>query len=125
MLHRILVDHPRETSLHSAQQTPHSPRVRGLCWIALLTVVALLSLTFALAPHSVFAATITVDGTTCTLDEAITSANNDTAGGNGCTSGSGVDTLILSVGSYHLTSQLPAITSTVVMSGGIAGATVA
>ncbi|MBP7587286.1 MAG: hypothetical protein KBA72_05000, partial [Thermoanaerobaculia bacterium] len=40
------------------------------------------------------AAVIAVDGTTCTLANAILSANDDTAVG-GCTAGAGSDTLIL------------------------------
>jgi hypothetical protein len=41
------------------------------------------------------AALIPVGGS-CTFNEAITSANNDNAGGNGCVSGSGADTISLS-----------------------------
>ncbi len=41
-----------------------------------------------------YAATITADGTTCTLINAITAANTDTAT-NGCPAGSGADTITL------------------------------
>ena len=47
------------------------------------------------------AATITVDGTTCTLVEAITAANNDNAAGNGCTDGSPTCTNHCHVSSTH------------------------
>ena len=43
---------------------------------------------------SLEAATIVADGTTCTLVDAITSANTDTATG-GCTAGSGADVIEL------------------------------
>jgi len=59
---------------------------------------------YSIAPHRFLAtaifliwavqavgATITVDGTTCTPVEAIESANNNDAGGNGCVNGSGAD----------------------------------
>ena len=57
------------------------------------------------------AATINVDGTTCNLTDAITSANTDAAIG-GCITGNGDDTLNLSSnGTFTLNSQLPNITS--------------
>lgn len=60
---------------------------------------------FTLPPLPAMAATINVNGTTCTLAEAIFSANNDSANeggeGNGCADGSGADTLILQAGSTH------------------------
>jgi Ca2+-binding RTX toxin-like protein len=70
------------------------------------------------------AATIAVDGTTCSLTDAITAANTDTATG-GCTAGSGADTLVLVNSSIHtLTSVhgtgltgLPMVSSTITISG--------
>ncbi|WP_158608391.1 beta strand repeat-containing protein [Stagnimonas aquatica] len=63
------------------------------------------------------AATITVNGSSCTLPDAITAANNDAATG-GCAAGSGTDTLVLTTnGSYTLTGQLPNITSTITIEG--------
>lgn len=50
---------------------------------------------------SAHAANIQVGGS-CTLIEAITSANNDNANGNGCTNGSGADTIELIPGSSHV-----------------------
>lgn len=61
------------------------------------------------------AATIVVDGVTCTLADAITAANTDTATG-GCPAGSGVDTLDL-IADITLTSRLPDITSDVTIHG--------
>jgi len=49
-----------------------------------------LALTLAHSPAQ--AAAITADGTTCTLVDAITAANTDTAKG-GCPAGSGADTI--------------------------------
>ena len=54
-----------------------------------VTLVLLLIL-----PQPLYPATITVDETTCTLVDAITAANTDTAVG-GCTAGSGADTIDL------------------------------
>jgi hypothetical protein len=52
------------------------------------------ALLLALGPGPSQAATIVVDGVTCTLVDAITAANTDTAQG-GCPAGSGADTLML------------------------------
>jgi Right handed beta helix region len=52
------------------------------------------ALLLALGPGPSQAATIVVDGVTCTLVDAITAANTDTAQG-GCPAGSGTDTLVL------------------------------
>jgi hypothetical protein len=60
---------------------------------------------------------ITVDeGGLCTLSDAITAANTDTASG-GCSAGSGADTIILQT-DVVLTAALPAITSPVTIEGG-------
>lgn len=48
----------------------------------------------ALGSGTAFSATLDVDGTRCTLADAITAANTDTAAG-GCAAGSGADTLVL------------------------------
>src|SRR5215212_3444143 len=64
-------------------------------WKQPLAGIALL---WALGQGPALAATINVDGTTCTLVAAITAANNDTATG-GCTAGSGADTLVLPIAS--------------------------
>ena len=61
------------------------------------------------------AATIVVDGVTCTLADAITAANSDTATG-GCPAGSGADTLNL-VADITLTNRLSAIVSEVTLLG--------
>jgi Right handed beta helix region len=52
------------------------------------------ALLLALSPGLSYAGTIVVDGVTCTLVDAITAANTDTAQG-GCPAGSGTDTLVL------------------------------
>jgi len=58
---------------------------------------------------------ITVSGA-CTLTDAITAANNDTATG-GCPAGSGADTITLTA-DVNLTSALPTITSEITLEGG-------
>ena len=74
------------------------------------------------------AASIPVDGTTCTLINAITAANSDTATG-GCPAGSGADTLVLVAASTHtltasnntgpdnIANGLPQITSNITIAG--------
>ena len=74
-------------------------------------------LTTAVLPQWALAADITVDpGDNCTLEEAITSANNDTADGNGCLNGSGNDTITL-MKDVTLTAALPPITSVITIEG--------
>ena len=70
------------------------------------------------------AANIAVDGTTCSLADAIISANTDTAVG-GCSAGSGDDVLDLDIGGspFNLTVGLPSITTNVTVNGN--GSTVA
>jgi len=81
---------------------------RSLAGVALL---------LALAQGAAFAATITVDGTTCTLADAISAANTDTATG-GCPAGSGPDVLTLVPNdTITLTSELPVIESEIVIEG--------
>jgi hypothetical protein len=68
------------------------------------------------APAEGEAATITVDaGGTCTLADAITAVNTDTATG-GCAAGSGEDTIILQQ-DVSLTAALPEISSTLTIEG--------
>jgi len=83
----------------------------------LLIIIAVLAAVIMLGGPvpTVQAATITVDGTTCTLADAITAANTDTATG-GCTAGSGADTLNLLV-DVTLTSALPQISSPITIEG--------
>ena len=86
---------------------------RSLAGVALL---------LALGQGVALAATITVDGTTCTLADAITAANTDTAT-SGCPAGSGPDILTLVPNdTITLTSELPVIESEIVMEGN--GATI-
>jgi hypothetical protein len=70
----------------------------------------------ATLPQLAQAATITVDGSVCTLADALTSANSDDATG-GCTIGSGEDTITLQQ-DVLLTIALPEITSTITIEGG-------
>ena len=86
-----------------------------------LMAFALLMVATIAAP-AVHAASITVDKTadddsngTCTLDDAITAANTDTAT-DGCTAGSGADTITLGV-NITLTAVLPDITSEITIEG--------
>jgi hypothetical protein len=95
-------------------------------------VVTVLALSVVVAPAPAAAASITV-GNGCTLADAITAANTDTATG-GCAAGSGDDTIVLEAGAtYTLTavadingflgpSGLPAITTTMTIQGN--GATI-
>ena len=87
-----------------------------------------LALLCALGQAPVLAATITVDGTSCTLIDAVTAANNDAPAG-GCTAGSGADTLVLPAGSTHTltavnnysysygSTGLPRVTSAITIAG--------
>ncbi|WP_417909515.1 choice-of-anchor Q domain-containing protein [Candidatus Electronema sp. PJ] len=71
----------------------------------------------ALSAGAAQAATITVDaGGVCSLADAITAANTDTAAG-GCAAGSGADAIILEM-DITLAAALPEITSTVIIEGG-------
>lgn len=84
-----------------------------------------------LLPIPVKAATINVDGSACTLIEAITTANSNTPV-TGCTTGSGPDTIVLQNSSVHSLSTvnnstdgnngLPSITSSITIQGN--GATI-
>ena len=77
---------------HSGSQPTSRPEATpgqklGRCGRLLLAALLLL-------PPNLWAATITVDGTTCSLVDAVTAANTDSAAG-GCPAGSGADTLDL------------------------------
>jgi parallel beta-helix repeat protein len=75
------------------------------------------ALLLALGHGPAHATTIPVDGTVCTLADAITAANTDMPSG-GCAAGSGADTLVLDPGSTHtLTSALPTISSDLTING--------
>src|SRR5918999_3903478 len=88
--------------------------------------LASLALLLALGQAPALAATINVDGTTCTLAAAIRSANADSVQGS-CSAGSGADTLVLGAGSTHTLTTvedttygptgLPLVTSTVTIAG--------
>jgi hypothetical protein len=83
-----------------------------------------LALLCALGQAPALAATINVDGTSCTLIDAIAAANTDAPAG-GCTAGSGADTLVLPAGSTHTLTQsydygpngLPLVTSAITIAG--------
>ncbi|MGR0482967.1 MAG: choice-of-anchor Q domain-containing protein [Candidatus Electronema sp. V4] len=74
-----------------------------------------LAATLALPGSMAQAANITVDGTTCTLADAITAANTDTATGD-CAAGAGDDTITLQT-DVSLAAALPEISSTVIIEG--------
>jgi hypothetical protein len=85
------------------------------------------ALLLALGPGLSHAGTIVVDGATCTLVDAITAANTDTAQG-GCSAGSGADTLVLDPpgstvmlarvdNTYYGPNGLPAIRSVITIVG--------
>ena len=92
-------------------------------WKRSLSALALL---LALGQAPALAATINVDGTNCTLADAIRSANTDAAVG-GCTKGSGADRLVLAPKSTHTLTTvedttygdtgLPLVTSTITIAG--------
>ena len=86
-----------------------------------------LALLLALGQAPALAATINVDGTSCTLIDAITAANNDAPAG-GCAAGSGTDTIVLPANSIDTLTAvnntadgspngLPPITSTITIAG--------
>src|SRR5215217_2863493 len=85
-----------------------------------------IALLLALGQGPALAATINVNGTTCTLVNAITAANNNTATG-GCTAGLGADTIVLPANStqtltsvntnYNGATGLPLISSVITIAG--------
>lgn len=83
-------------------------------WWMLLTAAFL----FLLAPWmAAQAADITVDESICTLADAITAANTDTATGDCPAGDSGADTIILQA-DVTLAAALPEISSTITIEGG-------
>src|SRR5690349_3388853 len=110
----------------SMMYTWYRPRTsaRLAFWLASPLIATIL---VALSGTPLFAATITVTGTTisdCTLPDAITAANTNAVAGN-CAAGSGADLIIVPNGSYALSSGLanpdgltatPSIVSTIVIS---------
>ena len=107
----------------SAPWPRHTRRALMRQWRRSLSAIALL---LALGQAPALAAVINVDGTACTLVDAITSANADAAAG-GCPAGNGADTIVLPTGSTQsLTSVdnttlgptgLPVVSSTVTIRG--------
>lgn len=97
------------------------PRAERRRWqrqlgLSLAGIALLLAVNGAPAGAIAPAATITVDGATCTLADAITAANTNTATG-GCSAGSaGADTLNL-IANIGLTAALPAITTPITIEG--------
>ena len=78
----------------------------------------LLAAALGLTAQAAHSASITVDaGGNCTLGEAITSANNDSATGNGCVDGSGSDIITLQT-NVTLAAALPDISSAITIEGG-------
>ena len=84
---------------------------RLTAWLCSLIFI----LYFSWDPAAVLAADITVDGSACTLADAITAANEDTAQ-FGCLAGDGEDTITLSV-DITLSAALPEITSDITFEG--------
>lgn len=76
-----------------------------------ITVFCLLTI----APMGAFAADISVNGSTCTLADAIAAANIDSAVA-GCSAGSGADSISIS-GNITLSAALPVITSDITIEG--------
>ena len=109
----------------------------GSTWHLVRTVARLgtplmFAFVVAMLPLSAYAAQITVDGTTCTLADAVQAANTDTGTG-GCAAGHGTDTLLLTTDTYSLANgpfnhngltATPSIVSTIIISGGVNGATI-
>ena len=81
--------------------------------LSVITLTLAVLLAFS-SSETVFAASITVN-TNCSLADAITAANTDTATG-GCLAGSGADTITLSVG-LTLSAELPNISSEITIEG--------
>ncbi len=108
---RFAESYARLTRLSRGQRRRLQRRLR----LSLAGVALLLALGLTSAPA--LAATITVDGTNCTLAQAITTANNGTVQG-GCTQGdpTGADTINLTV-NVGLTAALPQITSAITLEG--------
>jgi len=93
---------------------------RGLArrWALALPAAALMMALASWAAMAKMDATITVGVGGCTLADAITAANTDTATG-GCGAGSGADTISFNAanGTYSYTSALPDITTDITIQG--------
>ena len=83
--------------------------------VHLLIIMGLISSGLFNLAQPAYAASITVNGTTCTLANAITAANTNTATG-GCPAGSGADTLTLTA-DVILAAALPKIASDLTIQG--------
>jgi hypothetical protein len=90
---------PRFAAAYGQLQALPRPQRRRL-FRRLKQSLASLALLLALGQAPALAATMQVDGTTCTMVDAIIAANTDTATG-GCPAGSGADTLVLAPNSVH------------------------
>jgi len=80
-----------------------------------LTIILLLTSVGGISLQAAPNDTIIVDGATCTLADAISAANSDTAVG-GCTAGNSDDTIDLQT-DVLLTSMLPDVNSTITLEG--------
>ena len=97
------------TASHAQTRLIRSGRLTA--WLCVLICVFLI----VWNPPSVLAADIEVDDTDCSLADAITAANTDTET-NGCTAGSGADTITLAA-NITLSVALPSITSEITIEG--------
>ena len=117
-----LLQHPHELLPRFADYYQHlhalprrARRTLERRWRQTLAGVALL-LALGIADPSQ-AATIPVDGTICTLADAIRAANTEFIAG-GCLPGAGADTIVLPPGSTQtLAAALPAVTSVITVEG--------
>ncbi|MBW6466876.1 MAG: CSLREA domain-containing protein [Brevefilum sp.] len=97
---------------------------RSLSLVFTVFILLALILVSEVPASRVFAATIVVnsfedneiDDSACTLREAIIAANTDSPY-RGCPPGNGADTITLPAGTDTLTSQLPNITSQIIING--------
>ena len=83
--------------------------------VHLLIIMGLISSGLFNLAQPAYAASITVNGTTCTLANAITAANTDTAT-SGCPAGSGADTITIAA-DVTLAAALPKIASDLTIQG--------
>ena len=121
---RALLQRFTRTYDHLRQQPRPVRRRLQRHWGASLAGAAL-ALALLNAPAHATPPGITVDGTTCTLVDAISAANSDTAVG-GCAAGSGADTITLQTDvtltasnnySFYSHNGLPVITSEITIEG--------
>ncbi len=105
LLAQVLVEHgwavlPRFTQFYAALLALPRRRRRTLQRHLKLSLAAV-ALVLALGSEPVPAATISVDGISCALADAIAAANTDRISG-GCSAGNGADTIVLSPASVHM-----------------------